>query len=542
MKGYFRPNRSGIIVIIVLLITAIGSMGITGCIPRSTVAAFQTYTDQNYGYSISYPGNWEKVSQDLLQAGEYVAFWDFKKGNGMPPYVSVAGYPATQNMSLVESFKAEIKSAKTDDRITLGPQNNVNVNGIPAIKHTMLMDHGDMSAKIMQIYLIHGNSSWVVTCMCSPTKYISYKSTFDEILASFTLTGASASSVPSTSSQSKLGKTLQVIKTQPSGQTTQSSGMVTHKDTANGYSVSVPDGWESLPRDNWQDTTIYGLRSLDTSEGKGAILMINKWIPPHKQSLQEDYDDLKSEFEKKNGYKFISEDHFSIAGIPAIKYVFQITFDQPTAFVMVFIYQGDTAWLINMTCVPVSALNTYKPIFDAIIDSFRITSSASASASMTTVQPTPSTSQATTSGIVFSTYTDIENGFSVRYPSDWQKAAQELLGDHEVVRFVGHQVSFNVSITGKADDVTLDQFCLSAEGELATYAGYQLISKSSITVDGLNARRYIFDMVSDGTNMSIMFVVLTRGDTAWMMTFATPVSLFNSYENTFNTIAGSLNI
>ncbi|MBN1691653.1 MAG: hypothetical protein JW901_11590 [Dehalococcoidia bacterium] len=529
MKGYVAHRRFVYFAILLLLIVAAVAGAFSGCVRGSQSSTFKTYQDSIHGYSFFYPAGWKQVDPALLQAGEYIAFWDPDKGNGMPPYVSISEIPLVERMTLADYFKSEMTMVNRDESYTFISSEDIVINGIPAKKHVALFDHETTPAKVMQGIMVYGNSGWIVNCMCSPSKYNTYKPTFDSILNSFRIMGSSAAAAPATPAATG---------------SSPSAAWVTHRDTVNGYSISVPGDWDALPESDWSDNTIYGLQSLDYAKHKAVIFVVNKYTQTSSLPLQSEYKSVQSQFAQLSGYQFISDEQITVAGIPSIKYICQVTDDGVSEIiVMVIFIQDDKVWWIPMICAPSSEFSSNELIYNKIIDSFQLISPLPATAGTGILdQTTPSTSPTSQAAYSFSTYADSENGFSVRYPSDWLQASPGQLSGHEVVRFEGSQGSFNVSIRGKADDVTLEQCCREVETEMSAWDGYRLISKTPVTISGLDAKRYVFDMLSSGTQIRMMMVMLTRGDSIWLVVSGAPPSLFSSYEDTFNTIAESLSI
>ncbi|MFC2050637.1 PsbP-related protein [Chloroflexota bacterium] len=326
---------------------------VPGCVtvvsPDQTAqpSGFLTYTDTTNGFSISYPSDWERVSQEFLTQGEYVAFWALKLGNGMPPYLSVLESDLTPGTSLEAFFEEEKAIAEAHPGYTFISKEKVVVNGIPGIKLVSTLVEADTPAKVMQLLLVHGNSSWVITCLCAPGLYGNYESTFDSIINSFQISGASTTAPSPTS-----------------------SGFTPYTDTTNSFSISYPSDWEPVPQELISDSVIFGVRKLGTTR---AIVLVNKSFLPNVGTLETAYEEIRLVHEAEPGYIFISKDHLTIDGIPAFKYVFQVSFDgTPATVVYVYLVQGNVDWLIQLSCVPPQSYTQYQPTFDAIIGSFDI--------------------------------------------------------------------------------------------------------------------------------------------------------------------------
>jgi len=71
--------------IAISLFLLIGTLA--GCTPEEPGASrtFRTYKDRSNGFSISYPRDWEKVSEEYLTGMKIVAFWN-QEDKGKPVF------------------------------------------------------------------------------------------------------------------------------------------------------------------------------------------------------------------------------------------------------------------------------------------------------------------------------------------------------------------------------------------------------------------------------------------------------------------------
>ena len=508
----------GLIGVALLLLLSLAPGCVTIVSPDQTArpSGFLTYTDTTNGFSISYPSDWERVSQELLTQGEYVAFWALKLGNGMPPYLSVTEFDLAPGTSLEAYFEQEKAFAAAQPGYTFISKEKVVVNGIPGIILVSTLVHADTSAKMMQLLMVHGNSSWIVNCMCAPELYGKYESTFDSIINSFQIAGASTTAPP----------------TPP---TTTTSGFTTYSDTTNDFSISYPSNWERMPQEFMPADSVIGFRILGTTR---ASFYVYKSQPTPGGNLQTAYSELKEEAEAEPGYLFISKDDMTIDGIPAFKYVFQKSYDgTPATLVYVYLLHGGVEWVIQLTCAPSQSYTQYQSTFDAIIDSFHI--SGASTTAPPPVTPTPSP------GLL--TYRDNVNGFSIAYPKDWETMPQVFLPEGIVVGFwrgtdQADPSNYNVGVSEWPSGMSVEDFYQLARSESETEVGYSFISKDNLTINGIPAIKHTFTFTSEGQTLKAMQVLLVKDDAAWLITIGSTPEFFTTHESTFNAIIDSFQI
>jgi len=103
--------------------------------------------------------------------------------------------------------------------------------------------------------------------------------------------------------------------------------LLTYADEVNGFSISYPRDWESLPKELRGEDTIAGFCTPQgTAENRVAIFLVDKYTLPYEQSLQAGYEELKLAAKQEDGYIFISKDDLTISGVPAIKYVYRSSY------------------------------------------------------------------------------------------------------------------------------------------------------------------------------------------------------------------------
>jgi len=183
-KGRWFHVVTGILPVM-LLVLAIGCKTIitTEYAPPS---AFLTYTDKSNGFSISYPQDWELVPQDLLSETDIVGFWAPGTENRGKPIFHVGKQECSPDASperYFEAAKVVLQGSPMYDYQFIG-KDDLTIDGSPAIKHTFAYMRGEEKLKAMQIYLVKGGAVWIMTCLCSPDFFDSFKPAFDTMASS----------------------------------------------------------------------------------------------------------------------------------------------------------------------------------------------------------------------------------------------------------------------------------------------------------------------------------------------------------------------
>jgi len=314
--------------------------------PAAAVAAFATYTDDVNGFSISYPQDWQRVSQELLPYGELVAFWDFEEGKGFPPYMSVSAKQLAVEMDVDTFFETERQAAEGEVGYTSISTEDTVVDGMPALKHVFNLEDGDLNARTMQIYVISGQTAWLINCMCVPGSFDSLEPTFDDIATSFHLSA---------------------------GETGQSAFTV-YTDTTNGFSISYPQGWQIVPQDVLTPGDFIAFWDIAREDSFPPYVSLTNEQLPEGLGIDDYFEGSKQSVaaEAGAGYTFISREDLVIDNMPAAKHIF--TLDTPDASVkaiQVYVISGQTSWIINCLGSPES-FDSLEPTFQDVITSFQL--------------------------------------------------------------------------------------------------------------------------------------------------------------------------
>lgn len=175
-----------ILLVALSLLLGTSFLACTELTPSST---FLTYTDEINGFSISYPQDWEIMSEDRLQGPQIVAFWAPAAEHEGKPLFTLGREDRLTGIT-VQSYFQETRAAleeSTGYNYSFASEDELVINGIPAVKHVLTYDHEGERLKAMQVYLVEGKSVWIMTSVCATEFFDLWETTFDVIADSFHL-------------------------------------------------------------------------------------------------------------------------------------------------------------------------------------------------------------------------------------------------------------------------------------------------------------------------------------------------------------------
>ncbi|MBA7623883.1 hypothetical protein ES703_31282 [subsurface metagenome] len=155
--------------------------------PTPTPMSYSIYTDEDNGFSISYPEEWDILPEELwgpllvrIQAPSSCA--------GDIPCFNVLNVALHYPMSVQTFNEANTRQLSANvPGYTLISEEELTVGGRPAIKHVYTDFFEEESGITMQVSLVEGTKAWVISCFSVPVCWSQYESIFDTIAASFQL-------------------------------------------------------------------------------------------------------------------------------------------------------------------------------------------------------------------------------------------------------------------------------------------------------------------------------------------------------------------
>jgi hypothetical protein len=151
--------------------------------------------------------------------------------------------------------------------------------------------------------------------------------------------------------------------------------------------------------------------------------------------------------------------------------------------------------------------------------------------------------QTFTQTLVLTPYTDETVGFSMSVPSSWEGAPIGDMGYMSVSPELcsGGYASCNV-LKIESSGLSLQSAYEAAKSGVEVLNGYGFLSESETTVGDIPAITHIFTLSAEGSSVKEMQCILIKGNTGWVLTFASASTCWNTYAGTFNIIMNSFQV
>jgi predicted RNase H-like nuclease (RuvC/YqgF family) len=149
---------------------------------RIPILVYETYVNEDVGFSIDYPKNWDKPLELFLEGQGMVTFMDTDTGAN----VIVACEQLPEPMSAQEYFNAVVEQI-SDTEITILGEMEITVSGITAIRCVNFVEDDD--AMQVMCTLVTGETAWTVVTSALAENFTDYTHTFNEVIDSFKILG-----------------------------------------------------------------------------------------------------------------------------------------------------------------------------------------------------------------------------------------------------------------------------------------------------------------------------------------------------------------
>jgi hypothetical protein len=137
--------------------------------------------------------------------------------------------------------------------------------------------------------------------------------------------------------------------------------------------------------------------------------------------------------------------------------------------------------------------------------------------------------------LVYNTYTDNDKGFSINYPTDWEKQALQ----NTLVYYVGRGLPVNFLVVSEAlPQVQSAQAYFDSGKKGMLNSGYTFVGSKEITINQMTAFKGIF-IKNDVTQI---VTSLVRGTTGWVIVCTSRSNDLMDYTFTFNEIISSFKL
>ena len=147
------------------------------------VLEYLEYIDEENGFAIQYPQDWEMESAEGILA----RFLGGESDMMCSPQCSVRIVELSEPMS-VDAWFEELKGNYTTDEGYIPiSEEEITVDGVAAIKHVLTVAVLEGTFQAVQLYLVDGTTGWIVTCVTVKHCWANYEPVFANVIASFRL-------------------------------------------------------------------------------------------------------------------------------------------------------------------------------------------------------------------------------------------------------------------------------------------------------------------------------------------------------------------
>ena len=147
------------------------------------VLEYQEYIDEENGFAIQYPQDWEMATTDMALIGFIGGEVDMECSPQFTVTVEELPEPV-----IVDAWFEELKGNYTaaGGYIPISEE-ALTVDGVAAIKHVCSINVYEVAFQAMLLYVVEDSNGWIVFCPCISDCWSKYETTFDTIVQSFRL-------------------------------------------------------------------------------------------------------------------------------------------------------------------------------------------------------------------------------------------------------------------------------------------------------------------------------------------------------------------
>jgi hypothetical protein len=144
-------------------------------VSRIPTLVYNTYVDNDKGFSINYPADWEKqqIANTLVS---YV-------GRGLPVNFLVVSETLPQTKSAQAYFESG-KQGMLNSGYTFAGSKELTINQMTAFRG--IFTKNEVTQAVTS--LVRGTTGWIIVCTARSSDFMDYSFTFNEIISSFKLT------------------------------------------------------------------------------------------------------------------------------------------------------------------------------------------------------------------------------------------------------------------------------------------------------------------------------------------------------------------
>lgn len=160
--------------------------------PQVTPSAYLTHTDEANGIAVDYPAGWT-WADDLVLETEYavviVAFRSPAEEDGFRPHMvvtkTVPPVPVTVRQAFSLAHAVGHQAEEFSGYVSVSDE-DITVDGLPAIKHIFTYSEGGVALKVKQFWVVKEVEVWVVRYVTAEASFDRLEPVLDGIVLSFT--------------------------------------------------------------------------------------------------------------------------------------------------------------------------------------------------------------------------------------------------------------------------------------------------------------------------------------------------------------------
>lgn len=157
-----------------------------------TPLTYLTHTDEVNGIAVDYPAGWT-WADDLVLEAEYavviVAFRSPAEEDGFRPHMvvtkTVPPVPVTVRQAFSLAHAVGHQAEEFSGYVSVSDE-DITVDGLPAIKHVFTCSEGGVALKVKQFWVVKEVEVWVVRYVTAEASFDSLEPVLDGIVLSFT--------------------------------------------------------------------------------------------------------------------------------------------------------------------------------------------------------------------------------------------------------------------------------------------------------------------------------------------------------------------
>jgi len=157
-----------------------------------TPFTYLTHTDEANGIAVDYPADWtwsDEIAAGIVDATGIAAFRSPKEEDGFRSHMVVTKtvLPISLTVRQVFSFAHSTghQAEEFSEYVSISDE-DITVDGLPAIKHIFTYSEGGLDLKVKQFWVVKEMEAWVVRYVTAEASFDRLEPVLDRIVLSFT--------------------------------------------------------------------------------------------------------------------------------------------------------------------------------------------------------------------------------------------------------------------------------------------------------------------------------------------------------------------